>query len=245
MSLGGVHTRTLPKGISHQAVNGFPPNFTVNMCTPLCPGPHRERGNSTDMTNVIPIISNPGLTGRHIAAISSNQPPGYPPSNTAPPPPQSLQPQCTPVANPYRGNIPRSKLEYGEVDSGSFPPTHPTTLHLVPGSATSQVQNASPGGVGKLPIPSGTMFSQLAAVAAAAAQSTLTATVISSSSSSSSSLSVNSPGAAPHHPNSLPLTASGSPITSLSPSRRPGIIRKRPHERYIQYTNIYNTCSKD
>ena len=189
---------------------------------PLFAGPPRERSNSTDMPSVIPIISNPGLTGRHIAAISSNQPPGYAPSNSGTTP-QSLQPAHTQGANPYR-SVPRSKSEYG-VDSGSLPPDHPTTLHLVAGS-TPQVQNASPWSSGKHPMPS---FGTL--VAAAAAQSALAVTAISSSSSSSSS-SVNSPGGAPHHPNSLPLSASGSP--NLSPSRRPGIIRKRPHERYTK-----------
>ncbi|CAI7994472.1 hypothetical protein GBAR_LOCUS1456 [Geodia barretti] len=187
-------------------------------------GPPRERSNSTDTPSVIPIISNPGLTGRHIAAISSNQPPGYAPNNSGGTP-QSLQPTHTPGANLYR-SVPRSKSEYG-VDPGSLPPAHPTTLHLVAGS-TPQVQNASPW---KHP-----SFSTLAAVAAAAAQSTLTATVISSSSSSSSS--VNSPGGTPHHPNSLPLSAGGSPMTSLSPSRRPGIIRKRPHESWTGSPNL-------
>ena len=178
------------------------------------------------MSSVIPIISNPGLTGRHIAAISSNQPPGYPPTNSTP---QPLPSQHPPAPNPYRG-VPRSKSEYG-VDSSALPPAHPTSLPLVPGSSP-QVQSASPVGLGKPPMHLASTFGQLAA-AAAAAQSTLTATVISSSSS------VNSPGVPPHHPNSLPLSATtGSPMTSLSPSRRPGIIRKRPHERYTFYNTF-------
>lgn len=205
-------------------------------------GVHRERSNSTEMSSVIPIISNPGLTGRHIAAISSNQPPpgGYPTNSQSQPPlPTAHQPPPLPPSHSFRGQ--RGKSEYG-TDSSPLPPppppptgpTHPTTLHLVASGGSPQgVQNASP--VGKITLPGSQTFGQLAAVAAAIQQqSSLTSTVISSSASSSSSSSslssVNSPGVV-NQPNSLPLSVTGSPLsTSLSPSRRPGIIRKRPHE---------------
>ena len=165
----------------------------------------------------------PGLTGRHIAAISGNQPPGYP---------NGSQPQAAPPqpSDPYRGS--RIKSEYSGgggqgMDSSPVAPPHPTAMHVVPQSST-QVGNPNTSLVGAMTTkPSVPTFGQLAEQASPSLPSHLTATVVSSSSSS-----VNSPGGP--HPNSLPLSAaSGSPLANLSPSRRPGIIRKRPHERYF------------
>ena len=181
-------------------------------------GPHRERSNSTEVSNII--ISMPGLTGRHIAAISGNQAPGFPPNGSQP----QQQQQLSSSSDPYRGS--RVKSEYGSggqvIDSSPLAPS-------VPPSTSHPCNTGSVGG-GRTSLPPAPTFGQLAV-----AQAALTATVISSSSSSPSSSSVNSPGAGPH-PNSLPLAAAGSPLANLSPSRRPSIIRKRPHERYSTLT---------
>ena len=202
----------------------------------LCSGPQRERSNSSEVSSII--ITVPGLTGRHIAAISSNQPPGYPTTlpttnnnNTtiqSPPPPPlpshaTTQHHIQHSPDPYRSSR-IIKPDYLGGDSSiplpspSHPASsHPTTLHIIAG-ATSQNLNSTTNLISGKTSHGPHNFGQ----------SPLTATVISSSSSSA----INSPGSPlPQHPNSLPLGISGSLMTNLSPSRRPGIIRKRPHER--------------
>ena len=202
---------------------------TLSLPLPLPPDPHRERSNSTEVSPII--ISVPHLTGRHIAAISGNQTPGYPPngSQSQPLPPQQQQQQSS---DPYRGS--RVKSEYGGSGGTAMDsPSHPSSLHIAPQSVS--VPSSAGGKSPHHPAPT---FGQLAAP-----QAPLTATIISSSSSASSSPSVNSPVGP--HPNSLPLSVSGSPLASVSPSRRPGIFRKRPHERCVcTHAHISHTLTE-